>query len=125
MKRLLFSLLLIAVGGSFWWLLSRTAQFSIKKWDAKFETVLRHGLDQVGASNTDVVSSVHEVRKDATGEWVVYRLSVRLKDPAKRRKLEDSLRSAGADVSLRKGAESVLVVRRRGRVYQEITFVAP
>lgn len=122
MKRLVLSLVLVAVGASFWWLLSRTARFSVKKWDAKFETVLRHSLDQFGASNADILSSIHEIRKDSSGEWVVHRMNVRLSDPAKRRELEQRLRSAGADVMAQNGADPLLVVRRGGRVYQEISF---
>ena len=122
MKRLLISLVLITVGASGWWLLSRTASFSVKKWDAKFESVLRHSLDGFGATNADVLSSVHEVQRDASGEWVIHRLKVRLADAAKRRELESRLRSAGADVMQRAGAHPALVVRRGGRTYQEITF---
>jgi hypothetical protein len=121
-KRLLLSLVLIALGASFWWLLSRTARFSVKKWDAKFETVLRRGLEQAGVTNADVLSSVHEERKDASGEWVVHRMTVRLPDPTKQHALERSFRDAGADVLAHGGRSPELVVGRGGRVYQEILF---
>ena len=122
MKRLLVSLVLVSLGASFWWVLSRTARFSVKKWDAKFGTVLRHSLDDFGATNADVLSSVNRVQKDASGEWIVHRLQIRLSDPAKRRALEERLRSAGADVMSRNGNDPALIVRRGGRVYQEILF---
>ncbi|MBV9081007.1 MAG: hypothetical protein JO102_07835 [Elusimicrobia bacterium] len=122
MKRALVSALLIAVGAASWSLLARTARFSIKKWDAKFESVLRHSLDQAGASNGDVLSSVHEVRRDGGGEWIVHRMRIRLADPKKRHDVEESLRAAGADVSMRNDPEPTLFVRRGGRIYQEIGF---
>jgi hypothetical protein len=121
-KRLFLSAVLVALGAAAWWMLARTARFSIKKWDAKFETVLRDSLDGFGLTNSDVISSVHEVRQDEGGEWVIHRMRVRLPDTERRHKLEEHLRDAGADVSVKNGAEPELLVRRGGRLYQEIQF---
>ena len=120
MKRLFISAFLVALGASSWWVVARTARFSIKKWDAKFETVLRHTLDGFGLTPADILSSVHEVRRDEGGEWVVHRVRVRLADEARRRKLADEFRAAGADVALRTHGETMLMVRRGGRIYDEI-----
>jgi len=119
-KKLFLTLVLVSIGAASWWVLARTARFSIKKWDAKFETVLRHSLDGFGLTTAEILSSVHEVRKDQGGEWIVHRMRVRLSDPGRRKKLEEKFREAGADVSLKSGEEPILDVRRGGRLYQEI-----
>lgn len=120
MKKLLLTLVLVAIGAASWWVLARTARFSIKKWDAKFETVLRHTLDGFGLTTSEVLSSVHEVRHDQGGEWIVHRMRVKLADPERRRQLEEQFKEAGADVSMKAGEEPILDVRRGGRLYQEI-----
>lgn len=122
MKRALTSAFLVALGASSWWALSRTARFSIKKWDAKFETVLRHTLDGFGLTNAELLSSVHEVRRDEGGEWTVHRVRVRLADAARRRELQEAFRSAGGEAVQRSGDEPSLIVRRGGRIYEEIHF---
>ena len=122
MKRLLLSAFLVSVGASSWWMVSRTAHFSIKKWDAKFETVLRHSLDGFGLTTGDLLSSVHEVRRDDGGEWIVHRVRVRLPDDTRRRQLQQEFRSAGAEAVFRPGTEPLLLVRRGGRLYHEIQF---
>lgn len=122
MKRVLISAFLVALGASSWWVVSRTARFSIKKWDAKFETVLRHTLDGFGLTNAEILSSVHEVQHDEGGEWIVHRMRVRLADEARRRQLQEAFRSAGADVVQRSGPEPFFQVRRGGRLYDEVHF---
>jgi hypothetical protein len=119
-KRLALTAALVIIGAAAWWVLARTARFSIGKWDAKFETVLRHTLDGFGLTTSEILSSVHEVRRDQGGEWIVHRVRVRLTDAERRRKLEDEFRNAGADVSLKSGEEATILVRRGGRLYQEI-----
>jgi hypothetical protein len=119
-KRLSFTVLLVVIGAAAWWVLARTARFSIKKWDAKFETVLRHTLDGFGLTTSEILSSVHEVRRDKGGEWIVHRVRVKLSDDERRHKLEDEFRAAGADVAFQSGDEPMILVRRGGRLYQEI-----
>ena len=123
MKRFVLSLLFVAVGAAGWVVFARAARFSIKKWDAKFGTVLRHQLNAVGLRDEDVVASLHEVRQDRAGDWIRHRMTLPPLAPEKRRLLEKELRRAGAAVEWRSAkAGQVLVVRRGGRVYQEITF---
>jgi hypothetical protein len=93
-KKLFVGLILVAVGAGTWWLLSQTARFSVKKWDAKFASVLRDQLNQLGLTNQDILSSINVVKKDNQGEWVVNRLSVKLTDPAKMKALKDKLDKA-------------------------------
>lgn len=127
MKKLFVSLVLVAVGAGAWWLLSQTARFSIKRWDAKFGSVVRQELNALGLSNEDIVSVVNQVQKDSRGEWVVQRLSVKLADPEKQRALKLQLENAGATV-LEKTTEQnglVYIVNRGSRTYQEITFQKP
>ncbi|MCG3203718.1 MAG: hypothetical protein KCHDKBKB_00390 [Elusimicrobia bacterium] len=126
MKKLVFSVALVALGAGCWWLTARTARFSIKKWDAKFGSVLRAGLSQIGVSDGDLLSSIHEIRKDPKGEWVVHRLSVARVSPDKQKILMKELEESGAEVK-EEMRESVptWVVKRGSRVYQEIQFAQP
>lgn len=124
MKKLFFSLGLIGLGAGMWWATARTARFSIKKWDAKFETVVRHNLSVSGLADQDVLSSVHEIRKDKRGEWVAHRLAVKIMDAEKRQELVRDLENSGAKVDeAMDGDVPTLTVRRGSRVYQEIRFL--
>ena len=120
MKRIFISALLVFVGAASWWLLSRSVRFTVRSWDVRFGSAARHALDQLGAKNEDILSSVNELRRDAQGEWIVYRLKIRLADQRKRAELLARLRASGADVAQRGGADPVLVISRGPRVYQEI-----
>jgi len=124
-KKLFISIVLVAIGAGLWSVVARTARFSIKKWDASFETVLRHHLSEMGLTNQDLLSSVHQVQKDTSGEWVVHRITMRALDPDKRAALEKALENAGAHVSKKLGDNNqpMLLVKRGSRVYQEISFV--
>jgi hypothetical protein len=125
-KKFVVSLVLVALGAGAWWVTARTARFSIKKWDAKFETVLRHTLTDLGLTDQDLVSSTHEVKKDRRGEWVVQHLSLKMTDPEKQKELAEELHEAGGRVEQRlDGRTPIFVVRRGSRVYQEIRFVKP
>ncbi len=123
MKKAVSSIVLVFLGGATWWLLAHTARFSIKKWDAKFETVLRERLNDFGLTNNDLVSSVHEIRTDKNGEWAVHRLTLKGLNRERRSRLRESLERSGADIQERlEDKDAVFVVKRGGRVYQEIRF---
>ena len=123
MKKLFISVFLICLGAGAWWATARTARFSIKKWDAKFESVLRHGLTDVGLTDHDLVSSTHEIKKDMKGEWVSHKVSLNLPNPEKQKELADELEDAGAKVQrMMDGRVPMLVVKRGSRTYQEIRF---
>ncbi len=124
MKRLVVSSFLVLSGVFLWWGLSNVARFSLKKWDAKFDSVLQHSLTQLGLENKDVVSSVNEVKKDANGEYVLRHLTVKKVPPSKVAELTNSLEDAGASVRTeRKGPNVYLKVHRGARLYQEITLL--
>lgn len=127
MKKLFVSVILVVVGAGAWWLLSQTARFSVKKWDAKFGSVLRQELHATGLSNQDILSSVNEVKMDAGGEWIIQRLSVKLSDSKKQKEIKNQLEEAGATVAekLMDDKSLVYTVSRGARTYQEITFVHP
>lgn len=123
MKKALLSAALIALGAGAWWVTARTARFSIKKWDAKFETVLRHNLTAIGLTDQDLLSSIHEIRKDARGEWVAHQLSVKAVSMEKQKELMKELEDAGARVEEKIIDNSpTWIVKRGSRVYQEIHF---
>ena len=123
MKKTLVSITLVALGAGTWWVTARTARFSIQKWDAKFETVLRHNLAAIGLSDSDLLSSVHEIRKDAKGEWVAHQLSVRPVAMEKQKELMKELEDAGARVEEKVvDGTPTWIVKRGSRVYQEIRF---
>lgn len=124
MKKFFLTALFVFVGAGGWWSLSRTARFSIKKWDAAFESVVRSKLSRFGLSNKDVLSSMHELKKDNRGEWVLHRLSLRSLNPEKTQDLKAALEASGAHVEEIKAKSSVMLsVRRGNRVYQEIHFI--
>lgn len=124
MKKLITTFILIAVGAGAWGLVSQSARFSLKKWDATFESALRHQLDASGLTNQDLLSSVHEVMKDKEGDWTVHRLSIRLPDTQKREALKGVLEKSGARVTRDQTHPSeVWRVKRGSRTYQEITFI--
>lgn len=126
MRKLFFSLILVIVGSGLWWALANVARFSVKKWDAKFETVLRSSLSSSGLSNQDLVSSVHEMKRDRDGEWVTHKITLQLTDSKKMNDLEKSFEESGAKVErLKQNDNPVFLVRRGNRIYQEITFVRP
>ncbi len=124
MRKLLVTAGLIGLGAGLWWITARTARFSIKKWDAKFETVLRHNLNSMGVTDQDLLSSINEIRKDNRGEWVVHRLALKMPDPAKQKALERELQDSGANTEEKViDNTKTLIVRRGSRVYQEIHFL--
>jgi hypothetical protein len=121
-RRLLFSVFVVAAGTGTWWLFANTARFSVRRWDAKFESLVRHELTKIGVSNKAVRSSVHEVRRDNDGEWVLHRLTVAPLLPAKITELKEGLSDGGARVwTETRGGADVISVTRGGRLYQEIT----
>lgn len=125
MKKFLLSSILIGLGAGGWWITARTARFSIKKWDAKFETVLRHNLTAIGINDQDLLSSVHEIRKDQNGEWVTHRLSVKSLSSEKQAELMKEFENAGAKVEEKvMDHGSLWIVKRGSRVYQEIQFAS-
>jgi hypothetical protein len=122
-KRFIISVILIVVGWGMWGALSRTARFSMKKWDATFETVLRHTLSESGIKNEDVLFSVNQLQKDAQGQWVERRITLKNTSAEKVETLKKSLEDAGASVSESTvDGVSTLLVKRGSRVYQEIKF---
>ncbi|MCB4755626.1 MAG: hypothetical protein LHV69_01095 [Elusimicrobia bacterium] len=124
MKKTVLSLIFIATGSGLWWVTSQTARFNIKRWDAKFDTVLRSTLAETGLTNKDILSSLHEMRKSADGDWVVHRLAIKNVGPAQRQKLAQSLEKDGAIVDeIRHEKDTLLVVKRGSRIYQEITLL--
>ena len=127
MKKLFVGFILIGVGAASWWLLSQTARFSIKKWDAKFGSTLRQQLNEFGLSNLDILSSINEVKKDNGGEWIVHRLSVKLPDASKQKTLKEKLEESGAVVveKILDDKTVLFVVTRGERTYQEIKFIKP
>lgn len=123
MKKFFVSCVFVLSGSLLWWGLSNTARFSIKKWDAKFDSVLRHSLTQIGIKNEDLLSSVNELKNDSNGEYVVRHLSVKKIDSVKLNDVVRRLESAGAEVKLTQGKDNaVLLIQRGSRIYQEISF---
>lgn len=126
MRKLAISIALVLVGSGMWWTLSHTARFSMKKWDAKFESTLRHGLNQLGVSGKNLISSVHEIQKDSDGKWVSHKMTVEMLDEEKIDDLVSRMKKSGAQVDeFAKKGKRVLMVKRGSRVYQEINFVEP
>lgn len=126
MRKLFFSALLVALGAGVYGMASRTMRFSTKQWDASFENVLRHQLTTFGITDHDLVSSVHEVRKDRHGDWVTHRITLDSLSDERKSDLAEQFRKAGATVdvqAVRNGATQ-MVVKRGGRIYHEITFPA-
>jgi hypothetical protein len=121
LRRAVWGGFFIVLGAGLWWIAAHTARFSVKKWDATMETAVKHALTSVGVKDSDVLSSVHEIRKDKKGEWVVHRLSVAAPDTASVNSMVEQLRGSGAEVDRElRGQHTVLVVRHGSRVYQEI-----
>jgi len=125
LKKGLFSLCFVLVGCGLWLVLANTARFSIKKWDAKFDTVLRTNLHSLGLSDTDLISSFHQIRKDDKGEWITHKISLKGTNKKIVKKLKDKLEESGAQVSEKmEEGQSVLLVKRGSRVYQEIHLLS-
>ena len=104
-----------------WWIAAQTARFSVKQWDATMETAVKHALTSVGVSDTDVLSSIHEIRRDNRGEWVVQRMSVAVKDRSALPAMVEQLKSSGAQVDQTTvDGHPFLIVKHGARVYQEI-----
>jgi hypothetical protein len=123
LKKTFFSLVFVAFGAGLWVTLSTTAQYSIKKWDAKFATVLRQGLSDAGLSNEDILSSVNELHENRTGQWTTHTLELKSLTPAKAARLKQSLEDAGARVEeVNENGRRTLLVRRGQRLYQKITY---
>lgn len=124
MKKIVVSILLIAVGVGLWFALSQMARFNVKKWDTTFMSVLRHGLTEMGFSDSNLVSSLQSIRKDSRGEWVKMRMVLENNDPAKIEDIKKKLEDAGAQViETTQGQATTLSVRRGNRIYQEIEFL--
>ena len=124
MKTRIVSVALILCGSALWVVLSNTARYSIKKWDAKFESVVRHVLDDAGLSQKNLVSSVHRVRRDDAGEWVSHHVVLRGAGPEIRDRVASVLGRSGATVEIRSAKDqTTLLVRRGGRLYQEIELL--
>jgi len=106
--------------------LAKSAQFSIKKWDAKFESVLKKSLWDMGLTDKNIRSSVHEIQNDLKGEWVVHRLQVTFDKKKSLKKVIRNIERSGAQVTqMVENGNPVLLVRRHSRLYQEIKFVKP
>lgn len=109
-----------------WWMVSTTSRFSVKRWDAKFETVLRHSLNDSGFKDQDILSSVNRLHKDENGEWAVRHLELRAPTEEKIKSIINSLESSGAVVIENTDGKNVeLLVKRGARIYQEIKFIQP
>ena len=90
----------------------------MKQWDTTLESAVKSALTAAGVSDVDVLSSLHEIRKDANGEWVVRRLSVAMKDPALLNSMVKQLESAGAHVQKVSDKKStILLWKHSSRVY--------
>ena len=101
--------------------MTRTARFSVKKWDATFDATLRSNLDRLGFSDRDLISSVNEIHHDAKGEWVVHNVTLRRLSNDKKEDIMNDLRSAGAEVTeIADERGPALIVKRGSRVYQRI-----
>jgi len=125
-KKKLLSLVFILVGSGLWWSLAHTARFSIKKWDAKFGSVLRHGLTEAGLADKDLLTSVYREFKDDKGSWIIHELSVKELDKKKIKQLKRKFEDSGARVELKKEKRGrSLIVKRGGRTYQIIHFKSP
>lgn len=124
MKKFFIGFIFFVIGSSAWWLLSRTASLSVKNWDGKFESIFRNNLHRLGLSDHDLVSSVHQIKKDRRGEWIFHQASLSLKDSEKKDELINEFKRAGAEVSEKRvGDISTLVVKKGSRVYQEIKLL--
>jgi hypothetical protein len=126
LKKFIFGIFLAVLGTACWYQLANTARFSIKKWDGKFESVLRDGLTRTGFTNKDILSTVHEVKSGPEGQWVSHQMTLRAMDSAKRKELKEMFENAGAQVEERTHEnDPVFLVKRRGRIYQQLRFVHP
>lgn len=124
MKKFVVSTAFILAGSAFWWGLSNVARFSVKKWDATFDTVLRHSLSTLNVSNEDVISSVNELKTDTSGDYVIRRMTFQRMSKGKVDQLREALEKAGANVHLTgEGSRQKLIVQRGSRTYQEITLL--
>ena len=124
MRKLILSGIFVLVGCGLWWTLAHTAQCSMRKWDAKFDTVMRHSLHGLGISDTHVLSSVSEIHNDERGEWITQKVSMVLPDRKDLSDLVDSLEESGAQIQkLARQGEKVILVKRGSRIYQELSFV--
>lgn len=124
MKKFLFSASLVLAGTALWWGLSNTARFSIKKWDAKFNSVLESSLTRLGVSNNDLLSSVNEIKNDAEGQYVLHHMTLKKVSPAKIKDLTTSLEESGATVrTVHEGKQIHLMVQRGARLYQDIVLL--
>ena len=120
-KKFLWGFFFIALGAGLWWIATQTARFTVKRWDTTMETTVKHALTSVGVADTDVLSSLHEIRKDDKGEWVVHRMSVAIKNPSALPVMIQQLENSGASVDrLTQGSKTTLVVKHGSRIYQEI-----
>lgn len=124
MKKVFISLLLIACGAGVWWVLSQSAQYSVKRWDSTLESVLRHSFQLGGISDSDVLSSVHELSKDINGDWVVHRISINKKPSSEvLDRIKKDFENAGARIEEDKTNAYKFFVKRGQRTYQEINFI--
>ena len=123
MKKAFVSVALIGLGAGGWWITARSARFSVKNWDAKFETALRHGLSSVGLTDQDILSSFHEIKKDINGEWVTHRVAIKHLSSEKQAELMEGFKKTGATVEEKiKDNAQTWIVKRGSRIYQEVSF---
>ncbi len=124
MSRIFSALLLALAGSGLWGIAVGTARFSSHRMGAKLETVLRASLSHSGVGNRDILYSLHELQKNAQGDWVVNRLGLKNMDESQRKELIGDLKDAGATVEeLTKDGERMIQVKRGGHLFQEIRFL--
>ena len=124
MKKTISTLVFILVGSLSWWTLSNSARLSIKKWDAKYNTLLRHQLDHLGWSDEDVVSSVNQLKKSDDGVYLQHQWVIRNSNKKQIKALKKLLEKSGAHVeSTVIDKNPTLLLKRGNRIYQEIQFL--
>jgi len=121
LKNLILSLIFILLGVALWFLLSHTADYSFKKWDVTLENSLRHGLQELGCADADILASVHQIKKDSKGRWVYQEMTVKMPKGKTFEDLKKSLENSGAQIKeeIDNGVKT-LVIERRNRVFQKI-----
>lgn len=122
MRKFFVGMALVFVGSGLWQGVASTARFSFKSWGGRLDTVLRHSLSDLGFSDGDILSSIHEIQKQGNSEWVVHHLTLKNLDHAKLQDLKDDLQAAGADVEEEiRNSQPVLLVKKNGKTFQTIS----
>ena len=93
MRRGISSALFVLLGAGIWGAFSTAEHFSVKKWDAAFESALHNTLTRSGLSDTDIISSVHEIQSSKSGSWVIHSIELKKLKPAQLEEIKKGIQS--------------------------------